>query len=272
MVEWVERGLERRVARFAQSGLRTSMLTVPAAVSVESVGLVPVGDVMGCIVQQISRQSIEMTGLLTTWNPFGDRRYADALRHGYAKALERLGEEAKGIGADGVVGVTLRFERFSETAYEFVAMGTAVRAQSRTRPAKLFTTSLPGEDVAKLMLSGWAPAKLVMGLTVLAVPITYQTRSQVSFTAGNIEVDTYTSLLTTARAKSREEFARETRNARADGSIVSAMTLSSWPVLDGGGAAALSAVFGTAIVRFHTGKAAPTGTLKIMPLKEKDSR
>jgi len=272
MVEWVERGLERRVARFAQSGLRTSMLTVPAAVSVESVGLIPVGDVMGCIVQRITRQSIEMTGMLNTWTTFNDQRYAEALRHGYSKALERLGEEAKGIGADGVVGITLRFERFGEGTYEFVAMGTAVRAESRTRPRKLFTTSLSGEDVAKLMLSGWAPAELVIGLTVLAVPTTYRTLAQVSFTAGNTEVDTYTRLLTSVRAKSREQFARETKRARADGAIVSEMALSTWSVLEGRGSAALSAVFGTAITRFHTGRPAPTSTLKIMPLKEKDSR
>jgi uncharacterized protein YbjQ (UPF0145 family) len=272
MVEWVERGLERRIARFAKSGLRTSMLSVPAAVSVESVGLTPIGDVMGCIVQQIGLLGIQTTGLISTWNPGTDRRYSGALRGGYGKALERLEEEAKGIGADGVVGITLRLENFHESAVEFVAMGTAVRAESRTRPGKLFTTALPGEDVAKLMLSGWAPVKLVVGLTVEAMAITYRTLSQVSFNAGNIEVDTYTGLLTEARAKARAEFARETKNVRADGAIVSEMTLSSWPVLDGRGIAALSSVFGTAIVRFHDGPTAPTGTWKIMPLKEKDSR
>jgi uncharacterized protein YbjQ (UPF0145 family) len=261
----------RRAGRFAQSGLRTSMLSVPAAVSAEAVGLTPIGDVMGCIVQQISPQSAQMTGMATIWSSGPDTRYADALRHGYHQALARLSEEAKAIGADGVVGITMRVADFGEYAAEFVAMGTAVRAECRTRPAKLFTTGLSGEDVAKLMLSGWAPVELVLGLSVVAVPITYLTMSQVSITAGNVEVDTYTTLVNSARAKARDEFERQTRKARADGAIVSEMTLSSWPVVNAG-VAALAGVFGTAIARFHTGQTAPTSTLKIMPLKKKDSR
>jgi uncharacterized protein YbjQ (UPF0145 family) len=247
------------------------MLSVPAAVSAESVGLTPIGDVMGCIVQQISRQSVQMTGMGSIWAPSPDTRYRDALRHGYDQALERLGEEAKAIGADGVVGITMRVADFGEYAAEFVAMGTAVRAECRTRPDKLFTTGLCGEDVAKLMLSGWAPVELVLGLSVVAVATTYLTMSQVSITAGNVEVDAYTTLVNSARAKARDEFARQTKKARADGAIVSGMTLDTWPLVNAG-FAALAGVFGTAIARFHNGQTAPTSTLKIMPLKGKDSR
>jgi uncharacterized protein YbjQ (UPF0145 family) len=263
--------IAKRVSRFAKSNVRTSMLSVPAAVSVESVGLTPIGDVMGCTVQQISRQSAQMTGLATIWGPSNDMRYADALRHGYDKALERLEEEAKAIGADGVVGITLRVEDFGPNAAEFVAMGTAVRAECRTRPSQLFTVGLSGEDVAKLMRSGWAPVKLVVGLSVASVPMTYLTRSQLSITAGNVEVDAHTRLITGVRAHARDEFAKQIKKTRADGAIVSKMTLSTWQV-ESWGPAAMSAVFGTAIVRFQTGPTAPTSTLKIMPLKGKDSR
>ncbi|MDT7635339.1 MAG: hypothetical protein QOI50_7269, partial [Pseudonocardiales bacterium] len=57
MADWDGRGLPpvaaARVARFASGGLRTSLLSVPGAAGVESVGLRPVGEVMGCIVQHI---------------------------------------------------------------------------------------------------------------------------------------------------------------------------------------------------------------------------
>jgi hypothetical protein len=42
-----------RVDRFAGSGLRTSLLTVPGAVGVEAAGLTPIGEVMGCIVERM---------------------------------------------------------------------------------------------------------------------------------------------------------------------------------------------------------------------------
>ncbi|MFN2534921.1 MAG: hypothetical protein ABR528_06680 [Pseudonocardiaceae bacterium] len=57
MAEWDGRGLPpvaaERMARFARSGLRTSLLTVPGAVGAQSVGFDPVGEAMGCIVEHI---------------------------------------------------------------------------------------------------------------------------------------------------------------------------------------------------------------------------
>ena len=43
------------------------------------------------------------------------------------------------------------------------------------------------------------------------------------------------------------------------------MTLQSWPVQEVA-VAGIATVTGTAIARFHTGRAAPTSALKILPL------
>src|SRR3979411_979611 len=57
MTTWDGKGLppaaEARMRRFQASPVRTSLLSVPAAVSIDAVGLDPVGEVMGCIVEQI---------------------------------------------------------------------------------------------------------------------------------------------------------------------------------------------------------------------------
>ncbi len=50
---WLPDSARHRLARYDAAGLRTSLLPVAGAVGVESVGLSPVGEVMGCIVQYI---------------------------------------------------------------------------------------------------------------------------------------------------------------------------------------------------------------------------
>ena len=68
-------------------------------------------------------------------------------------------------------------------------MGTAVRAQSTTRPRSLFTTDLSGSDVAKLMQSGWTPVHVEWAGAAHAIYTGYNTQFQTSFYAGNTEVD-----------------------------------------------------------------------------------
>jgi uncharacterized protein YbjQ (UPF0145 family) len=57
MADWDGAGLPpaatARMARFQADGVRTSLLDVPGAVSVTGVGLPPVGEVMGCMVEHI---------------------------------------------------------------------------------------------------------------------------------------------------------------------------------------------------------------------------
>jgi uncharacterized protein YbjQ (UPF0145 family) len=57
MADWDGTGLPpaatARLARFAAGGPRTSLLSVPGAAGLETVGLEPVGEVMGCIVTSI---------------------------------------------------------------------------------------------------------------------------------------------------------------------------------------------------------------------------
>src|SRR5215467_4881260 len=125
MPDWDGTGLPpaaaARMDRFARSGLRTSLLSVPGAAGVESVGLTPVGEVMGCMVQQIGWQGYGGCGYYgyggyapaRTITSTEQRRYAgyrpyvDALYRGYRTAIARMVTEATRMGADGIVGVRL---------------------------------------------------------------------------------------------------------------------------------------------------------------------
>jgi uncharacterized protein YbjQ (UPF0145 family) len=268
--QWLPEAARARMARYDEVGLKTSLLSVAGTVGVESVGLHPVGEVMGCIVQNIGWTGGVNYGMGGFVGSVSFQPYVQALYHGFDTALARMTTEAQSMHADGIVGIRLTRSRLGENAQEFMALGTAVRADSTRRPRRLFTTDLAGQDVAKLMLAGWVPARIAIGIAVESQFLDWASRSQMSVMAGNTEVTAYTQLINRVRAKSRQSFASHARGTRADGAIVAEMGLRSWHQ-EAGNAPLLCAeatVFGTTISRFHSGHRAPTKALKIMPLRQ----
>jgi uncharacterized protein YbjQ (UPF0145 family) len=285
VAEWDGRGLPpvaaERARRAAEGGAWTSLLSAPAAAGLQIAGFDPVGEVMGSIVQQIgwtgyrgcgAYGSVYVNATTTSarsqYSGFGP--YVDALDHGYGTAMGRMVQEAATIGADGIVGVNLTTDRLGGSAREFTALGTAVRARSRTRPGRVFSTHLPGQDVAKLVAAGWVPAELVYGIAVAIRHDDWQTRRQSSWGAGNVEVDGYTELVAYTRADARHRFDGHVRRSGADGAIVTSMDLRVWEIEPSEGHrdhVAEATVFGTALARFHPETAAPTRSLTFLPLR-----
>jgi uncharacterized protein YbjQ (UPF0145 family) len=293
MSEWDGRGLPpvaaERVRRAAAGGAWTSLLSVPAAAGLEAVGLEPVGEVMGSIVQRIGWAGYGGCGVYGTygmgWGPAptvtsssgrfaGYGPYVEALRDGYRTALDRMALEAAAIGADGVVGVALSQTEMEGSTREFTALGTGVRARSSSRPRTVFTTHLPGTDTAKLLQSGWAPAALVFGISVAIRHDDWTTQRQASWSAGNTEVDGYTELVTHCRADARHRFADQVRRTGADGAVVDDMSLRVWSIEPSDNHrdhVAESTVFGTAVARFHAPAADRPRPLTYLPLRRPET-
>lgn len=307
MVDWDGHGLPKvaaeRMARFAGSGLRTSLLSVPGAAGVETAGFDTVGEVMGCIVEHIGFAGwggcgyygvggfggafggglpggfagplgggtvTSSRGGLVGYGP-----YVEALNRGYRTALARMVLEAQAMGADGVVGVRLPVTGLGANNREFLALGTAVRARSPIRPARVFTTDLPGQDFAKLLQAGWVPVDLAIGISVAVRHDDWVTQRQSAWGAGNTEVLGYTELVTHVRHEARERFDAAIRGAGADGGIVSDMGLRIWEIEPSEGHrdhVAESTVVGTAVARYHAGSAAPSRSMTILPLRDRSSR
>jgi uncharacterized protein YbjQ (UPF0145 family) len=297
MTTWDGRGLPpaaaARMERFQASPLRTSLLSAPAVVALASAGFDPVGEVMGCIVQQIGWRGFyggcgyggmgyaagRYSGVVfstATYSGFGP--YVRALNYGWDTALGRLLMEAKSMGADGVVGIRLTAEHLGSNNREFVALGTAVRARSNTHLETPFTTELPGTDVTKLLMAGWAPVALQIGLEVAIRHDDYRTQRQAGSLLSNysnVEVSGYTDLVQQIRAATRERLRQKIAQSGADGGIVSNMSMHVSELEIGEGHrdhVAEASITGTALARFHTGSAPPTGTLTVLPVRSSKVR
>jgi uncharacterized protein YbjQ (UPF0145 family) len=272
--QWDGRGLPPvaadRVARANSSGVHTSLLSVAAATSLQSVGLDAVGEVMGCIVEQIGWQGYVGCGAYvgfggsfglapptaigsrqSRWAAF--RPYADAVRHGYATALSRLFLEAAALGADGVVGIRLNLSNL-DGAREFMALGTAVRARSNVRPARPFTTNLSGNDVAKLIQAGWVPASLIVGFDMAIRHDDWQTRVEAG-SWSNVEVSGYTELTQHVRSIVREDVRQQVRQLGADGFVASTIDMRVFevePAENHRDHVAEAVIIGTALAQFRS--------------------
>jgi uncharacterized protein YbjQ (UPF0145 family) len=288
--DWDGRGLPpaaaARVERFGSAALRTSLLSVPAAVSIESVGFDTVGEVMGCQVQQIGWAGFAGCGMWgagygyagpalqvqsSSYRFSGYGPYVQAVTGGYTTALHRMLLEASALNADGVVGVALSRKQLGGQATEFVALGTAVRARSRIRPKVPFTTDLPGTDFAKLLMGGWTPVSLQLAMEIAIRHDDYRTQAQAGTTwwnSQNVEVSGYTELVQHTRALAREKFARNTASTGADGSVVSELSLRMWAIEPNEGHTdhvAEALITGTAIAHFGRRPSSPaSSTLPIL--------
>jgi uncharacterized protein YbjQ (UPF0145 family) len=293
MTTWDGRGLPpaaaARVARAAQTHVRSSLLSSPAAAALLDVGLEPVGEVMGCVVMHLGWSGWGCSAY-TRWASATNygyvpaqfsgqgatayQPYVRAVYNGYEQALRRLLLEAQALGADGAVGIRWTQQRVDGVGNrEFVALGTAVRARSTARPAHLFSTDLAGEDVAKLMLSGWMPVGLSVGISVGMKHDDYYTRAQASsYRSGNNEVTGYTELVHGVRSDARAQFAWRAARQGGDNSIVSRITLDTWAneSNDHRDHVAQCFIIGTSLASFgapdQRRTARPRSTLTVLPL------
>ena len=156
---------ERRLRELSESGGSfTSDLSVNGFALCRQLGLKPLSQVMGSSIYQMGYQGawgapgygeailIEMDTL------------SQALNEVRGRALVRLGEEARHVGADAVVGVQTRAgESQLETgtlALEHVVVGTAVRREG-ARSKHPVLTELSVAEYAMLVRGGFEPLGIV---------------------------------------------------------------------------------------------------------------
>ncbi|NUR61717.1 MAG: heavy metal-binding domain-containing protein [Catenulispora sp.] len=284
-MEQLPEAARARMEEIRASGTWGSALTTNEFAAVRAAGFEPVGQVLGSCVYHLGyagsyscpgawmggagyTQTTTSRGYYAAYGPMVQALY-DARR----RALERMSTECQLLGGDGVVGVRLAIRRFPAGGIEFTAIGTAVRAAgSRIRPRSPFTSHVTGQEFAKLVLNGWIPVSLVLGIAIGTRHDDWWTRMASRRWAGNQEVAGYTDLVNRTRHESRVELKRHVEAAHADGVVVSSIDLEirerECPVTDGQRDHICEATaIGTAIVAFTSSAQPPRpGALAIMSL------
>ncbi|MBX9769983.1 MAG: heavy metal-binding domain-containing protein [Candidatus Obscuribacterales bacterium] len=199
--------------------LFTSDLSVNEFLLVKEAGFEPAGLVVGSSIYHIGFQfaawtkNQEMTVL------------SQALYHARELAMERMEEEAKELGADGIVGVRLTAKRmpWDSNLAEFVAIGTAVyhgdgNGHDWQVNGKPFTSDLSGQDFWTLLKSGYRPVGMVMGNCVYHIAI--QSLGQFFKSIGqNVEMTNFTQGLYEARELAMERMQAEAEAVKAEGIV-----------------------------------------------------
>jgi hypothetical protein len=194
MAEAVDDLPEAAGRRFAD-GAFTSGLTVPDFAACLQMGLEPVGYVQGFCVMKWGYQGYE---LRAGWRPKGSD-YSETWRcphgmvsmehrmwgqnceqpwvarswgRGFASAYGRMVEEARSLGAHGIVGVVDTTAPLSDLGVlEFRIQGTAVRVADGPAPIgkRVWTTYLAGQRLAKLVEAGFAPISVAAAMASVRV-------------------------------------------------------------------------------------------------------
>jgi uncharacterized protein YbjQ (UPF0145 family) len=240
------------MAASRRGGALDSALSADEFVAIRSVGFEPVGQVFGAAVYSPSatagvscpggarryalrerssdapgRSATTVSGLGT---PGPAARVAQALYDGRRTAIDRMAMECADLGGHGIVGAAPQVREIpgdSLTAgvVEFTVIGSAVRASGCPPLARPFSCDLSGQDFAKLIMAGWVPAGIALGISVAALHDDLLTTSSGSWGTGNAEIPAYTELVVQVRQDARSRLEQAVLGLGADGVVVSAVTL-----------------------------------------------
>jgi uncharacterized protein YbjQ (UPF0145 family) len=263
---------QSRLAEIRRSGTWGSALTSEEFAAIRSVGFEAAGQVLGAAVFNVGYTGgYYCPGAWGTsqfaWGPnartqmSGQGGYGsfgpmvDVLYKARRTAIRRMVSECTELGGHGVVGVRLTIGAFPAGGLEFKAIGTAVRAPGARRLATPFTSDLSGQDFAKLVMKGWMPVGLVLGISIAARHDDWLTVGQTRWGAGNAEVNGYTELVNDARHDARQQLAKDVQRIGGEGVVIADMDMRvrerECPAQEGRRDHIVEATnVGTAIVRF----------------------
>ena len=290
------------MAEIRASGTWGSALTADEFAAIKSTGFEPVGQVLGAAVYNIGYTGgyacpayggygIGRAGIFggvpyetpTATSGSGTLgSYAPLVRLMYAarrQAIGRMTRECQELGGHGVVGVRLTIGSFPAGGLEFKAIGTAIRAPGGAPPREPFTSDLSGQDFAKLILAGWVPVGLVLGISIGARHDDWMTVNQTRWGSGNIEVGGYTELVNATRHDARQQLERDVTRHGADGVVLQQMSIHAGehecPVQEGRRDHTLEAtIIGTAIAHFGKPRAVrpPLAIMSLDPQRRQAAR
>lgn len=211
----------------APGGLFTSTLSAPAWALVDGDGLEPVAQVMGSSVYHVGWQN-QWFG--SSWRAQGRTEELTVLSEAWndsrSRALARLEQEARLVGAHVVVDVTMRRgdHDWAPDAVEWVVTGTAVRRRGAPPTGEPVLTDLSAADLHLLERAGYEPVGIAAASTVVYVVAGQRTRNVMQggiFGGGwaNTELADYTQGVYDARERALGHVTAQARTLDAHGVV-----------------------------------------------------
>jgi uncharacterized protein YbjQ (UPF0145 family) len=150
-------GIRQALSTGAGVPLYSSNLSVNELLLARQTGYEPVGLVAGSCIYHIGWNRWTFTGELDA--------QTTAMFNAGNLAIDRLRQEARGMGALGVVGVKLEIRRpdWGERLIEVVALGTAIRAHGAGAAPEPFICGLSAQEYFSLLKVGSRPVGFVFG-------------------------------------------------------------------------------------------------------------
>ncbi len=181
--------------------------------------------------------------------------YVDGVMKTWAAAINRLEREATSAGAHGVAGVTAMREWPVELAgsYRVQLIGQAIHVRGKRALGTPFLSMLSMEQTLKLLLRGWVPAGIGVGVSALHVHGTRASAFWQGALSKNVEMEAPTEAIRFARQQAEARLRTSHSLRRAEGVVEAKVELSYASVqcsVGGNGLRLLGEMTGTGVVRF----------------------
>jgi uncharacterized protein YbjQ (UPF0145 family) len=215
---------QRRLSEEMEAGhpLFTSDLSAKEFLLARELGYRPLSQVMGSSIYQVGWQYTR--GYTWDTQVMEMNTLSEAHQHAASLALGRLEQEAKMLGAHGVVGVRFSRRRY-EWGYnllEYTAIGTAIKLPNAPPTAHPFLSDLSGQEFWTLLQAGYYPSGVVTGYCSYYVALGSNLTQQIQgwYTGGtNQEIRPFTQGLYTARHLAMERATSMARKQQALGIV-----------------------------------------------------
>jgi uncharacterized protein YbjQ (UPF0145 family) len=206
---------EERLTELRQSKtLFTSGLSVNEFVLAADDGIRPLGQVMGSTIFHVGfqYQPLYTGGELIVWT--------HAQTQARRLALSRLQQEAKLLGAHGVLGVRLELQTqdWGRNLIEFTASGTAMAIDGEEVPVQPFLCALSGQEFWMLRRGGYWPVGVALGICGYYQVATVSTQyAQQSWRS--MELPDYTQAVYMARHAAMSRLQSDAAHVSAEGVV-----------------------------------------------------
>lgn len=216
---------QRRLSEEMEAGhpLFTSDLSTKEFLLTRELGYRPLSQVMGSSIYQVGWQYTR--GYTWDTQMMEMNTLSEAHQHAAMLALGRLEQEAKMLGAHGVVGVrfTRRSYEWGSNLLEYTAIGTAIKLPDTPLLAHPFLSDLSGQEFWTLLQAGYYPSGVVTGYcsyyVALGSRLTQQIQGWWNAGSANQEIRPFTQGLYTARHLAMERATSMARKQQALGIV-----------------------------------------------------